>query len=419
MRNPNVLNLTSMKTTLKQDDIIAVWNFIKKYSYVLVAAFFVFLAMYLRLTNLDHVSGDYNQFLRHWMDEIVNLGGFASLGTAIGDYSPPYVIILTILSYFPTPDSTTPFLIPIKQVSVIFDLVLAIGIFFLVASLLKKDEERFPKATLAGVVTLYLPTIFLNSAIWGQADSIYTAFIVWALYFYVTKKHLWGMVMFAIAFSFKLQAIFIVPLLVMMYLLNRPKQLWHIVLIPIIYFLFCIPALIGGRPLGDLLTIYVHQTNTYQLLTLNMPNMYQWFPADTYRYGMLAPYGVALFALLMAIAFFYLVIKKLRISKDSIIDIALWSVLMANFFLPAMHERYLYMADGLSLAYYITKKRHMWVPLLVNLISLFAYFPFLFGMEPVPHEYVAVGYAVLIVLFTRQVFNDLTPRDETIAPELA
>jgi hypothetical protein len=64
---------------------------------------------------------------------------------------------------------------------------------------------------------------------------------------------------------------------------------------------------------------------------------------------MLKDYAVALFALLMAIAFFYLVIRKIKLRQSHIIDIALWSILMANFFLPAMHERYLYAADVLAI----------------------------------------------------------------------
>jgi Gpi18-like mannosyltransferase len=292
-------------------------------------------------------------------------------------------------------------------------------VFFLTASLLKKDQNRFEKASLAGAITLYLPTIFLNSAIWGQADSIYTAFIIWSLFLYTKNRPIWGMVFYGIAFAFKLQAIFVLPLFIIVYLLNRPKQLWHFLLIPALYLVFCIPPLIAGRPLIDLLKIYVNQTNTYQRLTLNMPNMYQWFPGDEYRYQLLSEYGFALFAVLMAVAFFYLVIKKLRLHLENIVDIALWSVLMANFFLPAMHERYLYIADSLSLVYYLTKKRHMWVPLTVNLISLLAYFPFLFGLEPIDHSYVAIGYAIVLVLITRQVFKDVEQSTNLVQSNLA
>jgi hypothetical protein len=122
---------------------------------------------------------------------------------------------------------------------------------------------------------------------------------------------------------------------------------------------------------------------------------------------LIAPLGFGIFALLMAIAFFFLVNKKIRVRQNAIVDIVLWSVLMANFFLPAMHERYLFVADVISWVYYVIKKRHKYVPLMTNLISLIAYFPFLFGIEPIPHEYAAFGYAALLALVTRQVFLDL------------
>ncbi|MFA5235873.1 MAG: glycosyltransferase 87 family protein [Bacilli bacterium] len=394
-------------------------SWLETYSYIPVAVLFVGLAIYLRLTNLSHPSGDYNQFLQPWMEQIVANGGWASLGVSIGDYSPPYVLILTWLSYFPKPDSTYPYVYVIKYVSVFFDVVMAVGVFFLVATLLKSDKERFWKATLAGTVTLYLPTIFLNSAIWGQADSIYTAFIIWSLYLFAKDKHLWAMVVYGVAFSFKLQAIFVVPFLIMMYVLNRPKQLWHFLVIPVVYFVFCIPALFYGRSLESLAMIYFNQAGSYKRLSLNMPNLYVWFPGDIYRYNLLAPLGFGIFALLMAVAFFFLVNKKIRVRKFSIVDIVLWSVLMANFFLPAMHERYLFIADVMSWVYYVIKKRHKYVPLMINLISLIAYFPFLFGIEPIPHEYAAFGYAALLALVTRQVFFDLEETERAQTSRLA
>jgi len=409
------MNATALKIINKtKTTFIAVWRFLKNHSYIPVALFFVGLAIYIRVTNLDHASGDYNQFLKHWMDDIVELGGFASLGTSIGDYSPPYVLILTILSYFPTPNSAAPFLYPIKYVSILFDIVMALGVFFLILEALKKQERRYPVATLFGIITLYLPTIFLNSTIWGQADSIYSAFIVWSLYLFLKNKHLWGMVVYGVAFAFKLQAIFVLPLLIIMYVINRPKQLWHFLLIPVVYFIFAIPPLIYGRDFVNIMTVYFRQTETYPYMTLNMPNMWEWFPKD--RYDMLKDYAVALFALLMAIAFFYLVVRKIKLRQSHVIDIALWSILMANFFLPAMHERYLYAADVLAIVYYAIKKKHFYVPLLINMISLIAYFPFLFGIREIPFEYVAIVYMTVLVLFTRQVFRELSnPETEQIA----
>lgn len=396
------------------NSIKRIWAFLKSHPYAPFALFFVGLALYIRLTNLDHASGDYNQFLRHWMDEIVNLGGFASLGTSIGDYSPPYVLILTILSYFPTANSQTPFLHPIKHVSIFFDVLMALGVFFLVLEAMKKKEGKYPTATLFGIITLYLPTVFLNSTIWGQADSIYAAFIVWSLFLFLKDKHFWGMVVYGIAFAFKLQAIFVLPLLIIMYVINRPKQIWHFLLIPIVYFIFAIPPIAYGRDFVNIMTVYFRQTETYPYLTLNMPNMWEWFPNN--RYDLLRDYGIALFALLMAIAFFYLVVRKLKLRQSHIVDIALWAVLMSNFFLPAMHERYLYVADVLAIVYYAIKKRHLYVPLLVNMISLIAYFPFLFGIRDIPFDYVAIVYLALLTLFTRQVFRDIASPEAELSP---
>ena len=118
----------------------------------------------------------------------------------------------------------------------------------------------------------------------------------------------------------------------------------------------------------------------------------------------------------MAIAFFYLVVRKLKLRQSHIVDIALWAILMSNFFLPAMHERYLYVADVLAIVYYAIKKRHFYVPLLVNMISLIAYFPFLFGIRDIPFDYIAIVYLALLTLFTRQVFRDIASPESELSP---
>ena len=60
-------------------------------------------------------SADYWGFLKIWMDQIKALGGFASLGTEISNYSSSYMYLMCLVSGF---DNS---LYALKFISVFFD----------------------------------------------------------------------------------------------------------------------------------------------------------------------------------------------------------------------------------------------------------------------------------------------------------
>lgn len=384
------------------------WNKIMDWVHLrspyLMAAIFVIIAYFIRHVNLDYLSGDYYYYLRVWMQEIIARGGFASLSYGIGDYSVPYVFILTILSYL-----TTEWMAGIKLISIFFDLVLAGAVGWLVYVSDPKDKGAHTQSILAGLIVLFVPTVVMNSALWAQSDSIYTAFIVFAIVFLVRGKYIPSLVLYGIAFAFKLQAIFILPVYIIVYVLNRRYSIYEFLIIPLMYYVMSLPAIIAGRSLIDITLIYVRQTGTYPSMTLNMPNLYQWFPNN---YDVFAYYAIGLFAVLMAISLFRLMLRKVTIKRGIVLELALWSVLMAVFFLPAMHERYLYIADVLSIAYYMIRHKNGWVPIMTIGISTLSYFPFLFGQTPVDLKLVSLAYVVLLYKFTQVLFVDIQKASE-------
>ncbi len=384
------------------------WNKIMDWVHLrspyLMAAIFVIIAYFIRHVNLDYLSGDYYYYLRVWMQEIIARGGFASLSYGIGDYSVPYVFILTILSYL-----TTEWMAGIKLISIFFDLVLAGAVGWLVYVSDPKDKGAHTQSILAGLIVLFVPTVVMNSALWAQSDSIYTAFIIFAIVFLVRGKYIPSLVLYGIAFAFKLQAIFILPVYIIVYVLNKRYSIYEFLIIPLMYYVMSLPAIIAGRSLIDITLIYVRQTGTYPSMTLNMPNLYQWFPNN---YDVFAYYAIGLFAVLMAISLFRLMLRKVTIKRGIVLELALWSVLMAVFFLPAMHERYLYIADVLSIAYYMIRHKNGWVPIMTIGISTLSYFPFLFGQTPVDLKLVSLAYVVLLYKFTQVLFVDIQKASE-------
>ncbi len=364
-----------------------------------VAAIFVVIAYFIRHVNLEYLSGDYYYYLRVWMQEIIARGGFASLSYSIGDYSVPYVFILTVLSYL-----TSEWMVGIKLVSIFFDFILAGTIGWLVYVSEPKDKGAHTQSILAALIVLFVPTVVMNSALWAQSDSIYTTFVVLAIIFLIKGKFIPSLIFYGIAFAFKLQAIFILPVYIIIYVLNRRYSIYEFLIIPLMYFVMSLPAIIAGRSIVDIALIYVRQTGTYPSMTLNMPNLYQWFPNN---YAVFSYYALGLFAVLMAISLFRLMLRKVTIKRSVVIELALWSVLMAVFFLPAMHERYLYIADILSIAYYMIRHKNGWIPIMTIGISTLSYFPFLFGQTPVDLKLVSVMYIVLLYKFTQVLFVDI------------
>jgi hypothetical protein len=129
-----------------------------------------------------------------------------------------------------------------------------------------------------------------------------------------------------------------------------------------------------------------------------MPNLYQWFPNQ--RYEDLSQMAIGLFMVLMAIQFLMMLFTKVTLTMKPLLLLAYWSVLMANFFLPAMHERYLFAADVLILVIVFQFKTKFYLLLATQAISLLAYTPYIFGMEPIRHEDVALGFAITLTLAT-------------------
>jgi len=218
----------------------------------LLAGILFLLAIVLRVSLYHIQTSDYTVFVSQWYDYIQNHGGFAALRYSFSNYNVPYLYLLTIATYLPVPK-----LIAIKSISVLFDVVLGIFTYLII-------NLKYPRsiaAVIGALVILFAPTIFINSAAWGQCDAIYTAFCLGSLYFLLKERPLLACIFFGVALSFKLQAIFFAPVL-LVFLLKRRVALQHLLIIPAIFLLLLTPALIAGRAVTSLMSIYVDQANT-------------------------------------------------------------------------------------------------------------------------------------------------------------
>lgn len=349
----------------------------------------LFIGLFLRLSLFDHISGDYVSFLSVWTESMRNMTVGEALSTPIGDYNMPYLYLILIVSRLPFYD-----LYCIKLFSVIADVAAAIAIGKL-ASLKTKNDNLL---LLAFAAALFAPTTWLNSAYWGQCDSIYGAFALWALYCGLRHRSVASILLFSMAFAFKLQTIFILPIVAFL-LVGKYLRPVHLLFFPAGFVAASLPAILGGRSFSDTFSIYVSQTSSYPLLTLNAPSFWSLIDNEYFSALSAAPVLLAMTAVLLLVWLFLRHTGKM--DSGDLIALALIFSLCIPWFLPRMHERYFYLAEMLSIVYAAIHPRRFPVALVLLFGGFLIYSAYLFGKVPVfSMGFVAIAYgATLIYLF--------------------
>ena len=121
--------------------------------------------------------------------------------------------------------------------------------------------ESPARRLIAFLGVLWLPTVVLNGSLWGQCDSIYCAFAVLSLYLVLSGRPGWGVAAIAMSVSFKLQAIFLLPVF-LLFIFARKMKIWHLFIFPLTYIATILPAVIAGRNFWELLTLYYNNTDS-------------------------------------------------------------------------------------------------------------------------------------------------------------
>lgn len=348
------------------------------------------LALLIRISLFKFESGDYLLFLKEWFNYLKDNSGFWALKNYPGDYNAPYMTIMSLLTYIPINA-----LYSIKTVSVFFDFVLAIASASLVKEIIPQNKKFYAFVTYS--IVLFLPTVILNSALWGQCDCIYSSFVILSLLYLIKEKYIPSFIFLGIAFSFKLQFMFILPLYVVLYVIKKEYSILHFFLIPITDIVMCIPALIAGKPLKELLLVYFNQTSEYTSPVLNFSNLYNYLPLNNNKFGMI----LAVF--ICAMMLFYIIYKKVKFDNTKILTLGLWFVLMMTFVLPVMHERYAFVGEILLVIYFLLTKENLPLLIFTFICTIINYSSFLFGLNHNLSIQLAIINTILLCYFTRDV----------------
>ncbi len=343
-------------------------------------------AFALRALAFDYETLDYQNFLHPWCEFFRTNGGFKALAVPVGNYNIPYLYFLALFSYLPIRD-----LYLIKLLSVFFDVLLA----WSCAMLLGRVTGSRARRLACYFTVLFLPTVFLNGAVWGQCDGVYVALAVMAIWLALEEKPVWSMLCITLSFGFKLQAVFVMPIYAVF--LMQGKIRWkHLLLFPAAYVILVLPAVLLGRPFLDTVTLYFSQTGSIGSgLNYNSPSVFAIFWQIT------EPEPASSIAI--AAAFIYMVnllavawVSRSRLTDRAVIALSLLFAVGIPFLLPHMHDRYFYAADILSvvLAYALPM---LWLAApLTQFASLLGYHAYLKMRYLLPMRY---GSAALILSF--------------------
>ena len=318
-------------------------------------------------------SADYRRHGTEWYEFISLNGNFLALKHQISNYSAAHLYLLAVLSLFKTPA-----LLAVKAIPIFFDYVTAFFVYRCVS--LKHQGRGRTVPILAGAVTLFVPTVLLNSSAWGQSDAIYASFLVMSLYFLLAQREKMACAAFGLAFSFQFHAIFLAPFF--LWLLARKAIRPHsLSLIPAVWLGSILPAWLIGRSLDELLLIDPSQANVREALSAGAPNLYTWIP--NYLYSFFVPAGLIGAMIFVIAAAALLCMSRAKLTEGAVVLLAAFSVLVMPYILPQMHERSFFPADVISIILAFWFPRFWYVPAMIGLSSLMSYVPFLAGYRPV------------------------------------
>ena len=321
----------------------------------------IILGLITKLTLFSTKTGDYIGYLEPWMNFIKTHGNEQSLKFGFYDYTPSYIyILIAIVKLGLNP------LFSVKLVSVFFEYVLA----FLIGKIATLKYKSNIVIWISLAIIPILPSILLNSSYLSQSDAIYSAFVVGSVYFLLIRKQLLTVLFLGFAFAFKMQSAIILPFYFVMMLRGNIKW-YYFSIVPIIYLLSILPTWFYGRPMNELLTIYLSQSGSYKYLTLNFPNLYIWISNVYYEPAKIV--GIISTALLTLASGFWLSNKNFNFTIEIWVKLAFLSAIIVPFVLPGMHERYMYLGDVLGVLYFLFNRKNIHLPIGILLVSLYSY----------------------------------------------
>jgi len=384
----------------------------KRFSLAAVFFVLILLAIAVRLSMIPQLSDDMQYFLIPWFEHFEKFG-VVGITTIDSNYNVPYLYLLWVSTNLPFSA-----IVSIKIITIVFEFIFAALVYFIV-------KERYPNnkmyASSAGIASLFIPTLLLQGALWGQCDIIYTTFLLGS-WWQLSKNKQWSAwTLFGIAIAFKLQAIFFLPYIAYMWFsknqIKRPFRSRQNISVfspfgsVLAIVVLSIPAILAGRTISSLVGIYMGQVSDpgnsvsfgsavsiFQLLvdTSNASVLYLSKPATLLTVAVLTTIiGAYMFS-------------RFKSKYHDIYILPLLLLTITPFLLPFMRSRYFFAAEIFAIIFALLT-RNKWLiafAILLQITVLPRYALYLWDSTLWPAQYLAVIQLSIIIGMVYLLFSN-------------
>lgn len=351
--------------------ILGFFNNKKKINkYFCFFAMSIFINILFRFLNADVMSSDYVNFLQKWVSAYRNMSLKSCFASNISNYSPPYNYFLILFSRIPFRD-----LYLIKTLSFIFEIMSAFVLTKLIAYI---NKANFNIMIFASI--LFIPIFLINSSVWAQCDSIYTFFGLMAIYSAIKGKSKGSFLFFGISLAFKLQAIILFPVALVLLLTKNEdgnrflkwKDMWWAA---IGYASLSGIAMIFGGSFEWAFLTYFKQSVTYNELSSLCPNLAYLFNMFNEVPIIKVVIMISLIVLTIGVMCYILIIfiKKKILSNLQVINLSFLISFYIVLLMSKMIDRYFYLSNLFGIVLLFTWKNKMYKKaIFITLLSSFA-----------------------------------------------
>lgn len=376
---------------------IKIINFLKKHLDIIFIICVTLIGCMMRYSGRWYVSKDAGGSFVPWLETMKANGGLPGLASPVGDYGIPFQVLLAFLSYLPLQP-----LYSLKMLFISFDFILAIITGLVAYECTSKKKIGFILGYIAVVLS---PNVVMNSSVWAQCDSIYVSFLMLTFYFLIKEKFIPMFIAISIAFSFKLQAIFFLPLLLILYFAWKKYSFLNFLFLPVVLFLTSLPAFFFGRSIfSETASIYTDQVDMFNKMYLNYPSFWVIFGnGKNGKYFEMMAFALAIGILGIGL-FIILRTGKTEFTRKELCKLTLWTCWTCVLFLPSMHDRYGYIIDILTIVLAIIDIKFIWYAFTHNLLTSMSYIKHLFEYYIIDREILAITNLVFWLLLTLDIF---------------
>ncbi|WP_049629238.1 NPCBM/NEW2 domain-containing protein [Cellvibrio sp. pealriver] len=354
------------------------------HSYIVLAITANFLLLFLK---------GYSQDLGYWQDWVRQLSTTGYDGFN-GNYPPFYIHWLYIVGQFYNVAG-----IPLEHNNFLkFLTQLPVNAFHcLLVVLVHSQLQRFRSPRhLTHTILLFTainPAILVNGPIWGQVDLIPATMVFCALLLTTYQRYAYlAIPVFALSLLTKFQMIAFAPVFGFLFFCNIGKNILGIFISLLVGALVFMPSILAGHFWQSVSQAYIDTLGQYPMTTFNAANIWILLtgnvaPDSIILFGVAADsvfatiftakyFGMLLFSLTALAVFFqgihFFIKNGSQISGRQLLSQAFFSATICAlaFFalLPAMHERYLFPAVVMALAYSAVTQQKLLYPIVISLL---------------------------------------------------